>query len=1575
MAPADSLNVPKPPFPTMSPNLSQQHGDHLKLQSDDVNAARESLWQSAYQQFVKEEPELAKAYEMLLKNDSGLSPSTSLITSEGMFAVADHQKSRMENKQWMYSWFGKPKKVRDTAESILTVVQQASGLISAGMTMAPIYVSLPWSMVSALIPFIMSDINAVHDAVNGLKEVTSILNSYSYAETIFLSHAITGSDFKNAVISLYGAIFKYQASAACYFAKKTLKRMGCNVLSSSSWTNSIADIERLERRAAVQIQALGVRLSQAGFADIRADLKNGLAIMERIQLQFSTERRQRERIQEWLSPINHHRVHAGIQSLLGDEYVASGQWLWQDSTSFEPWIRSSKDTLLLQGVVGSGKTSLSSILIHHLLAHPEMGQVAFFYFSDNVASPDGSRAIRNDLSTIFLSILAQCCLLPDGTISKAVHCAFDDSEKQAPGGCDLSLGAILNLLETVFLERPEDQFTFIFDALDECGDRQGFLSSLTQILRSRPKVRLFISSRFGIDISDHLKSYHTLSISSHSSTDIRSYVENEVKSRYASSGMNEKQATRLKDALNLYSDGVFRWVVLELDIFLPRSPRQGSRQMPRDIENRLERLEHSHAPAVERLFGAYQELYEYALGAEDEHSRRHVVKTAITRVLCSFTRVTQYDLLHAVSVQPDGSIDMTIQLEVILDYCSNFLVKEPSGIIKLAHLSVRQFFERMPEFAPPQQHLRVASYCLQVVQSLSVEGDIQLHRSQRPGTRDFSRLRSSLVIPKALVDLKAVDTATIYSYLYWSAHCRATLGSVKLSESHWAGGVRDVLVEDLTPLHSMIAAGRDFSTRDVLGNTKLHEVVQQNQLAELDLLLRLDSLQGQSQLNVENKAGNLPIHLAAMRGFRDAFHDLALAGSRLDATNSYGLTPLQLAIIFGRVEILQLACRIGIDIYQPDRFGNCLLHCASFISRTDIVHVLLKAGACPDVPNQAGDTPFFEPLKWANVTTNIRNKIGGVAADEFLKHSREPATDDRRKARGYSLKFRHQADQPKVCIDDAEISSCRFCNLQTWLEGSQEGLQYDLSSSDEELADMDANGCKLCQLLIKELSSARLSKTSEVKVRVALESGRDILALSYAGSEIELEFCINSEGSEKPTPRILEYDELGKCVKKFVFFSFTWGGELPFKTTQDNLKSYKKGIALDSLPRLFQDAIELCRSIGYRFIWIDALCIISDQPEDSDREIARVNEYIQSADLVMATTGFGVYGSLAPAREPSVALSIDAHLERCAESNHQPFTLHLRRPVQTARHAMEKGILHRSWRVQEVLLARRIAIFGPTQLYWSCLEALKSEANTFEIEPWFQAVPAFRYWLDDPGMRALTISSRTRILHYWYSVVEMFSRGNVTFQPHRLSAVDAVARNVRGLMVEFLGHEDEYNAGIWQSDMCHGLLWVDSSNGPSLRYLFPSWSWVSAQDEISYCLASGLKATLVSPPALFSVEQCKALSSPSLSQVENTIHISSLSRIVEEPTVESTQKYEFFFDFVEDEARSDCVRLRGIVLVIVAPWAFRPGSEYYHSRWAGLMLKRMENDSTDKYVRDGVFLGECCDESLEGWERKSFSII
>ncbi|KAF2814568.1 uncharacterized protein BDZ99DRAFT_379437, partial [Mytilinidion resinicola] len=61
-----------------------------------------------------------------------------------------------------------------------------------------------------------------------------------------------------------------------------------------------------------------------------------------------------------------------------------------------------------------------------------------------------------------------------------------------------------------------------------------------------------------------------------------------------------------------------------------------------------------------------------------------------------------------------------------------------------------------------------------------------------------------------------------------------------------------------------------------------------------------------------------------------------------------------------------------------------------------------------------------------------------------------------------------------------------------------------------------------------------------------------------------------------------------------------------------NQTQLAKGINLMELPQTFQDAVFVTRRLGYRFLYIDSICIMQDSATDWEREASNMNQVYQN---------------------------------------------------------------------------------------------------------------------------------------------------------------------------------------------------------------------------------------------------------------------------------------------------------------------------------------------------------------------------
>jgi Heterokaryon incompatibility protein (HET) len=94
-----------------------------------------------------------------------------------------------------------------------------------------------------------------------------------------------------------------------------------------------------------------------------------------------------------------------------------------------------------------------------------------------------------------------------------------------------------------------------------------------------------------------------------------------------------------------------------------------------------------------------------------------------------------------------------------------------------------------------------------------------------------------------------------------------------------------------------------------------------------------------------------------------------------------------------------------------------------------------------------------------------------------------------------------------------------------------------------------------------------------------------------------------------------------KSAVRYVALSYVWGRKTMPKLTQQDLKKWlsTNGLAelIPQLPRTIQDAMRVTQLIGERYLWVDSLCVIQDNPAFKARLINKMNLVYENAYLTI----------------------------------------------------------------------------------------------------------------------------------------------------------------------------------------------------------------------------------------------------------------------------------------------------------------------------------------------------------------------
>lgn len=316
--------------------------------------------------------------------------------------------------------------------------------------------------------------------------------------------------------------------------------------------------------------------------------------------------------------------------------------------------------------------------------------------------------------------------------------------------------------------------------------------------------------------------------------------------------------------------------------------------------------------------------------------------------------------------------------------------------------------------------------------------------------------------------------------------------------------------------------------------------------------------------------------------------------------------------------------------------------------------------------------------------------------------------------------------------------------------------------------------------------------------------------------------------SDRP-PRLVRGPELEK-PSSYTTVSHCWGSAPALKLTRELLEVFEQEIPVGLLPCTFSDAITITKELGIEYIWIDALCIIQDSPEDWQKEcqvMAEVykNGYCNIAALKAVDSNGGIFS----ARDPSLLKPLLIRSYWRGMSNglwHWKFQRHHRHIYRE----IERSVVHRrAWVLQERLLSPRNLHFGEHMIYWECRHSLGSETSNLK-----EALPRLFMFKGEVNVEMTTLV--TGYLYRWANVIETYTAASLTFDSDKLAAVSALAREYQRIVEYGTGTGCRYLSGLWLPYLAQQLLWYSMS--PLLTRRLdngtPSWSWASLKGAVEY---------------------------------------------------------------------------------------------------------------------------------------------
>ncbi|KAM0288703.1 hypothetical protein ACHAO9_006761 [Fusarium lateritium] len=438
---------------------------------------------------------------------------------------------------------------------------------------------------------------------------------------------------------------------------------------------------------------------------------------------------------------------------------------------------------------------------------------------------------------------------------------------------------------------------------------------------------------------------------------------------------------------------------------------------------------------------------------------------------------------------------------------------------------------------------------------------------------------------------------------------------------------------------------------------------------------------------------------------------------------------------------------------------------------------------------------------------------------------------------------------------------------------------YLLDTNDSAGLDSSTESQQSFDIAARWLHQCRSSKYHE-DCQKAYPDGGDILGPELPTRVLDL--------ATFPSPRLVETSGTRSI---YCALSYCWGDSgTNITTTRGNFSSHMKGIPLESLPVFTKEALIAARSLGYRYIWIDALCIIQDDPNDWDQEASKMKDVYANADLTLSSLvakgcSEHLFYSRGSMTTRPVPFDIWTPKDKRPEWKQDVVYQHAVYPSFLINNdgdpqgfagvdnlASKAPITSRGWVLQEQMLSTRILYFGSNYLLWECLCRTATDIDPCQvIKPRISgglgldtgkkyAVQGLAHPLstEDPD------DMEYQPFGIWQSLLTSYTKRRLTKSSDRVPAFFAISKALESTIgSEFIG-------GIWKGEKLMQSLCWNVRDADNSQPQAPSWSWASVNQIINFdCLLEGV--TLAEPTSLATLVSFDVQTNHSQSDISGSI--------------------------------------------------------------------------------------------------------
>ncbi|KAF3276933.1 hypothetical protein TWF970_006102 [Orbilia oligospora] len=660
-----------------------------------------------------------------------------------------------------------------------------------------------------------------------------------------------------------------------------------------------------------------------------------------------TTKQHQAAIKAWLSPSD---CSTNYNKAIRQRHKGTGSWLLE-SDNFDKWKTDRNSFLWLHGIMGCGKTILSSTVIENLSS---CRPLVYFYFDIT----DGDKQTFDKMiRSLLYQLYYQSSQAPPPQLEELFHSCEDGNIQPT------SL-----LLSQTFLSIIEktEEIWIVLDALDECNqeERAELLSWMKGIrtVSERKNVHLLVTSRSDKnDIESGIRKLahaaYALEIkSSLTTTDISAYIRWRVRE---DDGLERWRAypdiqDEMEAELQRKSDGMFRWVACQLDAVSScldlRQLRQTLRSLPKTLDETYARILHGIPEDYKKSAIKILQFLTY--------SRRHLwIEEVIDVVAVDLDESPHFDPKYRMPNQNE-----------ILCYCSSLVttanVYTGRTQLQLAHASVKEYLlsnrlddQIAPNFQIFHANASISKICLTYILHLDLPEPMNFDKDSSIQVLKAFPLASysamywmefAIGVEAADQDLQGLLEKLFYDKRFYQ-FCynlykpepqpyRNPMAVEQISKLYYASacGLRGMV-------GSLISAGSHLNAFGEFDDSALFAASICGHCDVVEILLA-----NGADVNKQEGYFGSPLHAASRFGYVRIVKLLLANGANINAQGGISSTALEAASSANHVEVVELLLENGADIHDRGGYFYSALAAASSYGHDDVVKLLLKNGADVD---------------------------------------------------------------------------------------------------------------------------------------------------------------------------------------------------------------------------------------------------------------------------------------------------------------------------------------------------------------------------------------------------------------------------------------------------------------------------------------------------------------------------------------------------------------------------------------------------------------------------------------------------